>query len=432
MDLRTQAAKGWLDRRYSKTVDGQYFAHAPVYGFGSSYSEPNQVLRLARAFSLLRILNTLPFHNFLDVGGGEGYTTALVRDLFGVPAYCSDISVEAGLQARHLFGIQSVANEAARLPFKDNSFDLVLCSEVIEHLATPVYAISELARVASKYLVITTAEFCPLGEIERALRVAQLEIDYPHAERNWFTRSDFLTLLGDEITLSSQMRNFGGYGTQFFGQKDLTHRQVEIALELLTASTSVDPNHDGVIVVCRRHKAEAVNDRNVGKLGGDSKAVINKLLSPSSSSTNNLGSTIDVDLVPSLICLACGGSLASGGNQLVCGNCGQRYKVRDGVPTMFLESENPARENAGDAETLLSQADQRRAERIRALTAKLHGARSQKVNRYKKFLAQQFLKILWMFFRPGPVKGKILRIVRRFRKDTPAELAWLEQQLTER
>ena len=43
------------------------------------------------------------------------------------------------------------------LPFEDNSFDAVTCLEVLEHIPVPDYkkAISELARISKKYLIIS-------------------------------------------------------------------------------------------------------------------------------------------------------------------------------------------------------------------------------------------------------------------------------------
>lgn len=41
------------------------------------------------------------------------------------------------------------------LSFKDNSFDIVLCQQVLEHVYDPVKAIKELKRAARKQLVIS-------------------------------------------------------------------------------------------------------------------------------------------------------------------------------------------------------------------------------------------------------------------------------------
>jgi SAM-dependent methyltransferase len=45
--------------------------------------------------------------------------------------------------------------DVQKLSFKDKSFDIVLCQEVLEHVPDPVVAIKELKRVAKKQLIIS-------------------------------------------------------------------------------------------------------------------------------------------------------------------------------------------------------------------------------------------------------------------------------------
>lgn len=45
--------------------------------------------------------------------------------------------------------------DVQNLSFKDKSFDIVLCQQVLEHVPNPVKAISELKRVTKKQLIIT-------------------------------------------------------------------------------------------------------------------------------------------------------------------------------------------------------------------------------------------------------------------------------------
>lgn len=87
----------------------------------------------------------------LDVGCGDGaITNELGRslDITGV-----DLS-EAALA--HVEGPSQVAS-ATDLPFADSSFDLVLSSQVLEHLSEEDYrrALSEMRRVARRHLLIS-------------------------------------------------------------------------------------------------------------------------------------------------------------------------------------------------------------------------------------------------------------------------------------
>lgn len=84
-----------------------------------------------------------------------------------------DVGARAGVQTRWLqergYVVTSVDVEPAfdgclrvdanqRLPFDDAQFDLIWCSEVIEHLRDPAFALSELRRVTKPggLLVLTT------------------------------------------------------------------------------------------------------------------------------------------------------------------------------------------------------------------------------------------------------------------------------------
>ncbi|NQT86571.1 class I SAM-dependent methyltransferase [bacterium] len=88
----------------------------------------------------------------LDVGCGDGAVSNHLVDR-GVRVVGVDISRSA---LEHFRGSGSVASLEA-LPFRDRAFDLVLCSEVLEHLPEGLYdtALRELQRVAARYLLVT-------------------------------------------------------------------------------------------------------------------------------------------------------------------------------------------------------------------------------------------------------------------------------------
>ena len=246
MDQHTSAAKQWLDRRYSRRADGGYKAHQPIQGLHTDCSEPNAQLRLARTYKLLDWMRVLRFESVLDSGGGEGYLAALIRDRFSPKVvHTCDLSVEANLRAWELFGVNGVSADASRLPFADGAYDLVVCSEVIEHLSHPALAIGELMRVARKYIILSTAEFSPLGEVERRLRVLTLDRDYPHAELNWFAPADFTLLMGENTVMSPQFRGVAH-------QMPLANRPAsEVARILLFLSdvTHIGVDQTGVIAI---------------------------------------------------------------------------------------------------------------------------------------------------------------------------------------
>jgi len=85
----------------------------------------------------------------LDAGCGNGTIT---NHLYGYDITAADRSEEALKYVKH----RAVQAEIEHLPFADDSFDLVLCSDVLEHLPNDIYeqALSELKRVARKYILI--------------------------------------------------------------------------------------------------------------------------------------------------------------------------------------------------------------------------------------------------------------------------------------
>lgn len=60
-----------------------------------------------------------------------------------------------------------VVGDAHRLPFEDEKFDNILCTEVLEHLKEPAVAIAEMRRVLKMggKLILTTRFFCPLHDV---------------------------------------------------------------------------------------------------------------------------------------------------------------------------------------------------------------------------------------------------------------------------
>jgi SAM-dependent methyltransferase len=62
-------------------------------------------------------------------------------------------------------GVDIVA-DAHALPFPDGAFDVILCSEVLEHLHTPAQALSEMRRVLKRggTLILTTRFIFPIHD----------------------------------------------------------------------------------------------------------------------------------------------------------------------------------------------------------------------------------------------------------------------------
>jgi SAM-dependent methyltransferase len=66
-----------------------------------------------------------------------------------------DLSAEACRRAQAIYAIDGAAVDIQRLPYRDCAFDVVLCSETLEHVADLEAATRELIRVSRRAVVIT-------------------------------------------------------------------------------------------------------------------------------------------------------------------------------------------------------------------------------------------------------------------------------------
>lgn len=105
--------------------------------------------------------------NVLEVGCGPGYSTKKLAMLSGSRRFvASDVASPLISQARRRNPETWFVNQSVfDLAHRDQSFDLVVMLEVLEHLDRPESALRELHRVCRKYLVIST----PREPIWRAL-----------------------------------------------------------------------------------------------------------------------------------------------------------------------------------------------------------------------------------------------------------------------
>lgn len=93
----------------------------------------------------------------LDAGCGEGFTMSLLLSS-GLRATMKgiDFSDEAIAIAKKTAPELAISKASIyELPFKKSSFDLVICSEVLEHLEDPDRAIAEISRVSKKYVLVS-------------------------------------------------------------------------------------------------------------------------------------------------------------------------------------------------------------------------------------------------------------------------------------
>jgi SAM-dependent methyltransferase len=133
------------------------FPHHPTAGY-----DPNSFRHYHRAELLRRELRGLDFRTALDVGCADGYFVDLLRRDFDAEAVGVDLAPSFAHRVRSVFGAPSVVGDGIALPFHDDAFELVLCTETMEHVLDVRSLVEELRRVAQRWMVVTV----PVGDGE--------------------------------------------------------------------------------------------------------------------------------------------------------------------------------------------------------------------------------------------------------------------------
>lgn len=98
----------------------------------------------------VKIKTNLKGKRVLEVGAGNGYFSNILRKLCNLTVL--DISSH---QLKYNPEKQQYIGSVYKLPFKDDSYDVVLCSNLLHHLDFPQDAVNEMKRVAKTEVIIS-------------------------------------------------------------------------------------------------------------------------------------------------------------------------------------------------------------------------------------------------------------------------------------
>src|SRR5258708_8914820 len=160
---------------------------------------------------LIRIIAPLNPKRILDAGRGEGFTLHLFEQhTIGKKLEGLDNSIEALRLAKMQFKkLQITQGSIYTLPYKDNTYNLVLATEVLEHLETPKKALSELIRVSNRYILLSVPNE-PLFMLSRLLTGSNIFQfgNHPEHINHWSEKTFKKFLTNDIVTIKKILLPF--------------------------------------------------------------------------------------------------------------------------------------------------------------------------------------------------------------------------------
>lgn len=133
-------------KKFQKTVVEQ--VPADYYQKGIKNNLFQRIWHTNKFRAILGLISNSP-QKILDVGCASGWITAKIAEKFPkARCYGIDIYNRAIVYGRKLYpGINFKIADVHKLPFKNETFDLAICTEVLEHVGSPKSALLEMKRV---------------------------------------------------------------------------------------------------------------------------------------------------------------------------------------------------------------------------------------------------------------------------------------------
>lgn len=143
--------------------------------------------------TVIETVRSLSIDSILDVGCGEGLTLerlqqeGIGKTLEGIDAVDEALTIGKKLYPKLTLKRGNIYN----LQYKDDSIDLILCTEVLEHMDNPKKALEELIRVSRKYVILTVPNepWFTYMRIARGKNLLQLGVHPEHV--NLWSSSGF-------------------------------------------------------------------------------------------------------------------------------------------------------------------------------------------------------------------------------------------------
>lgn len=164
-----------IDKALNGGIKGEQWQEYESPVFGMRYIH---LLKIQKIIELIRKIVIFDSNNrspikLIDVGCGDGYLLKEIAgkfsqiDLFGLDL--SENRVETAKKFVPMAILKT--GNAQDIPFRDETFDIVVCSEVIEHCRDDIEVLAELYRISkiNSFLILTAPNLYTLESISKVL-----------------------------------------------------------------------------------------------------------------------------------------------------------------------------------------------------------------------------------------------------------------------
>ncbi|MES2062976.1 MAG: class I SAM-dependent methyltransferase [Bacteroidota bacterium] len=165
-----------------------------------------------KAHHISNVCKGQSFKKVLEVGAGDGSILQKLSDYNFAPEYHAVEISESGvahIQSRNIKNLVSVQEfDGYKLPFEDDSFDLIILSHVLEHVEHERLLLREIKRVASSFVIEVPIDYKTNVDkrIRHFLAYGHINMYTPTSLRyllqteGFEVKKDLTSIIGPEVT----------------------------------------------------------------------------------------------------------------------------------------------------------------------------------------------------------------------------------------